>query len=201
MKTKYAKSSYESLAASNYKLRETVENLYQRLLATSTSQSECSHDSRLVETFFSLPNAHSTQTQQNSPTNSLEDFEPYDLAKCEPVLPSPGLAHRSISGEAEVWGILCIRLKEHQVHQLVELVSRLQSEGIQFIPVFLTEMTEVAAFVRNGLVFELLPTGFADREKGNWIKYRSIRLELLIAKYGISRLVNVSDLQAMLNTD
>jgi hypothetical protein len=204
MKSNYSKASYESLVASNNKLKETVENLFRSLVRIQEQKTPSAliNDKNYIECFFVLERPVADTTKQIPSTREIEKFEDYDLPKHESALPSPGFANRTLGNNAAVWGILCVKLSDQKMKQTIETVVQAQMGEIPFIPVFIMVATAIAPLVRCGLAFEILPTSLADveTERPNWVKYRRKRLDLLIAKYRITRIVTPDELRANINT-
>jgi hypothetical protein len=83
-------------------------------------------------------------------------------------------------------------LERKKIEEYVEQVRHQPSVGGNFVPVFLTDVTCFDVFRHHGFVFEYFPSPEKRRtHEGSmeWGIYAEKRLDLLIRKWGIAKMV------------
>lgn len=107
-----------------------------------------------------------------------------------PLRPRPGIRSYQLAGkEMPVVGVAVFGESEEVLVGIVASVSRLQREGADFIPVFLTDLKRCSAITKEGYVFEYFRPGvFGGRTRSETESrtYLQDKLRFALTKWGIS---------------
>jgi hypothetical protein len=110
--------------------------------------------------------------------------------------PYPGHACISLSGgKYRIKGFSVIGLRGSKLAAMVERVARLQRQGMDFVPVFITDSTEFDTFRRHGYVFEYIPGAEAQEAAPgscSWEKRVAERTAMIKKKWGLTEIVNLA---------
>jgi len=191
------------LMAQNNRLREVVEGLAGR---AQIQRKDSSHQSsaRRIEAFeeFASPTAprlksSTTTFGGSSPQTVIVDNSWFPAFKrgFRPLEPSPGWRCLAAQDAPIRLGFILLGMDAAQVRAAVENIEQRQVRDRDFIPVFITDMTDFEVFRFRGYVFEYLPPSVSRAPKNlrSERRYRKRRLELIKAKWNLRDIIELSD--------
>ena len=191
------------LMAQNNRLREVIEALASRSQNQGRDSSQGSSTVR-IDAFeeFAAPRTPRLKMSRtgfggSSAQTVLQDNIWFPALRCgfRPLEPSPGW--RCLSGQdAPIrLGFNLIGMDAAQVGTAVENVEQRQLRDRDFIPVFITDMTDFEIFRFRGYVFEHVPASISRVPKNRRAESRYLkqRLELIKAKWDLRDIIDLAD--------
>lgn len=141
-------------------------------------------------------------TGEAAPTDN--DWWPTNRNVSNYLVPNSGWQNHSIQGTTSlVVGFSMFGLERKRIEEYVEQIRHQQSIDGSFVPIFLTDCTCFDVFRRYGFVFEYFPS--PERRMTydgsmDWATYARKRLDLLIRKWGIAKMITFGERTIMTET-
>ncbi len=191
------------LMAQNNRLREVIEAFASRSQLQSRDVSQQSSTVR-IDAFeeFDVPRTPRLKMSQTNFGGSagqtvIQDNSWFPALRCgfRPLEPSPGWRCLSAHGAPIRLGFNLIGMDTAHVTTAVENIEQRQLRDRDFIPVFITDMTDFEVFRFRGYVFEYVPASIARAPKNRRAErhYLKKRLELIKAKWNLRDIIDLSD--------
>jgi len=191
------------LMAQNNRLREVIEALASRSQLQRRKSSQQSSTIRIdaFEEFATRPTPRLKMSRTgfggSSAQTVLQDNTWFPALRCgfRPLEPSPGWRCLSAQDAPIRLGFNLIGMDAAQVGTAVENVEQRQLRDRDFIPVFITDMTDFEVFRFRGYVFEYVPASVSRAPKNRHAERRYLkqRLDLITAKWNLRDIIDLSD--------
>ena len=189
------------LTVQNSRLREIVETFASRSLLQAEAPERLSSaiTISLLEG-FTEPRVPSLNTKKgayggfSAATVSHDNtWFPTFMGNLRPLDPTPGWRCLTAHGAPIRLGFNLIGLDSQRVEEAVAKVEERQLRDRDFIPVFITDLTDFEVFRLRGYVFEYVPAsvGRAPENRRTERRYLKQRLELIKAKWNLRDIVDL----------
>jgi hypothetical protein len=187
------------LRTHNRRYREIIQNLSSRV-SILEAQRALSHPGAPVleafETFGSPSRSQGAKVEDLSRTYSLKSWGPNVLpppSELNALVPNPGWRCLAVDRPQLRIGFTLFGMTEQEIEETVAVVEQKQVRSRDFVPVFVTDRTDLAPFRSRGYVVELVPRSLTQkrRELAASPMGLSQRLEHIESKWGLHKLLDL----------